>query len=80
MPIIQINMMQGRSVQQKRAMVAAITAAVHATIGAAPQSVRIIINELKPENYSVAGHTAEAQPLGSHGNSASGDTQREESP
>ncbi len=57
MPIIQVNMMEGRSVQQKRAMVAAVTRAVGDTLGADPNTVRIIINELIPEHYAVAGLT-----------------------
>ena len=57
MPIIQVNMMEGRSVQQKRAMVAAMTQAVGDTLGADPNTVRIIINELIPEHFAVAGVT-----------------------
>lgn len=63
MPIVQINMMEGRSAETKRAMVAAVTDALSDTLGAPPDAVRILINELRPENYALAGLTAADQPL-----------------
>lgn len=65
MPIIQIAMMEGRSVAQKRAMVAAVTQVMVDTLGANPKAVRIIINELVPEHFAVGGITAGEQPLAS---------------
>ncbi len=58
MPIIQVNMMVGRTVQQKRDMVAAVTEAVVSSLGAPRESVRILINELQSEHFAVAGVTA----------------------
>ncbi len=63
MPIIQVNMLEGRSVTQKRAMISAVTKAVCESLGADPKSVRIIINELDPEHFAVAGITVGEQPL-----------------
>lgn len=74
MPIIQVNMLEGRTIVQKRALVAAITEAVCKTLGAAPQSVRIIINELQPDHYAVAGVTAAEQPLAARHESAGSGT------
>lgn len=65
MPIIQINLMEGRSPAQKRALVASVTDAVVEALGADPQSVRILIHELQPENYALAGITAAEQSLAS---------------
>lgn len=58
MPIVQVNMLEGRTVQQKRAMVAAVTSAIVDSLGAKPESVRVIINELHPEHFAVAGVSA----------------------
>ena len=53
MPIIQVNMLEGRTVQQKRAMVAAVTSAIVESLGAKPETVRVIIKG-SPEGCTVA--------------------------
>ncbi len=58
MPIIQVNLLEGRTVQQKRSMIAAVTEAVVESLGVNPGSVRIIINEMIPEHYAVSGLSA----------------------
>lgn len=63
MPIIQVNMLEGRSTAEKRALVAALTDAVVESLRADPQSVRIMIHELAAEHYALAGTTAGDQPL-----------------
>ncbi len=57
MPIIEVNMLEGRSVTQKRAMIAAITDGVVATLGVKPDSVRVLIREMPAEHFAVAGVT-----------------------
>jgi len=57
MPIIEVNMLEGRSVTQKRAMIAAITDGVVATLGVKPDSVRVLIREMSAEHFAVAGVT-----------------------
>lgn len=68
MPIIQVNLLEGRTVAQKRAMVAAITDAVVDSLGVRPDSVRILINEMHPEHFALAGVSAGEQPLNQRGN------------
>jgi 4-oxalocrotonate tautomerase len=63
MPIIQISMLEGRSVAQKRSLIASVTKAVCESLGADPKSVRIMINELDPEHFAVSGITVGEQPL-----------------
>lgn len=58
MPIIQMNLIEGRSVAQKRAAVAAITEAVVRSLGVRPEQVRIMINEMPSEHFAIAGETA----------------------
>jgi 4-oxalocrotonate tautomerase len=63
MPIIHVHIMEGRTVNQKRQMVAEVTQAVVRSFEVKPETVRILIHELIPENYSLAGITAGEQPL-----------------
>ena len=58
MPIIQMNLMQGRSEAMKRDAIVAVTDAVVRTLGVRREQVRIMINELLPENYGMGGETA----------------------
>jgi 4-oxalocrotonate tautomerase len=55
--------MEGRTVEQKRRMVAEVTQAMVQSFEVKPEAVRILIHELIPENYSLAGITARDQPL-----------------
>ncbi len=55
MPIITVNIVEGRTVEQKRKLVKGIADAVIAAIGSPADDVRIIINDMKPENYAIAG-------------------------
>ena len=68
MPIIQVNLLEGRTVAQKRAMVAAVTEAIVESLGVRADSVRIMINEMHPEHYALAGVSAGQQPLNQRGN------------
>jgi 4-oxalocrotonate tautomerase len=63
MPIVHIEMMEGRSTETKRRMVAAVTHALSNSLNAPPESVRIVIQELQPDHYAVGGVTAAEQPL-----------------
>jgi 4-oxalocrotonate tautomerase len=55
MPIIQVNLMEGRSVDQKRKVVKEITNAVVKSLDVPPDAVRIILREMSKENYAIAG-------------------------
>jgi 4-oxalocrotonate tautomerase len=57
MPIIQVNVAEGRTVEQKLAAFSAITDAVVRTLDVLPEQVRILINEVKDENFAIAGET-----------------------
>lgn len=63
MPIIQVNMLEGRSVAQKRRMIAAVTDAIVGALDVSPDSVRILINEMHPEHFALAGISAGEKPL-----------------
>ena len=55
MPIVQVNMLEGRSVAQKRRMIAAVTEALVESLGVPADSVRILIQELNAEHFAVSG-------------------------
>ncbi|MDI3323598.1 2-hydroxymuconate tautomerase [Pontibacterium granulatum] len=59
MPIAQINMMEGRSNEQKEALIEAVTAAIVQALDAPPESVRILINEMPKQHFGIAGQSAQ---------------------
>ena len=58
MPIIEMHLMTGRSVEQKRAVAEAVAEAVTRTLGVGPEQVRLLITEHSSEEFSVGGVTA----------------------
>jgi 4-oxalocrotonate tautomerase len=55
MPIIQFNLLEGRTVDQKRAMARRVTEVVCETLSVKPENVRILIHEMGPHDFSVGG-------------------------
>ncbi|PAC66896.1 4-oxalocrotonate tautomerase, partial [Enterobacter cloacae] len=49
------QMLEGRTDEQKRALVEKVTDAVVETTGAGAEKVSVIIEEMKKEHYAVAG-------------------------
>jgi 4-oxalocrotonate tautomerase len=54
-PLIQVNLAAGRTDEQKRALLSAITDAVHTSIGAPLDSIRVWIAEFEATEYMQAG-------------------------
>ncbi|WP_028007379.1 tautomerase family protein [Solimonas flava] len=65
MPIIEFHLLEGRTVDQKRRLCDAVTKTVVDVLGVRREQVRILIHNLPPENFSVAGITALDQAAGS---------------
>ena len=55
MPLVNIQMAEGRSAAQKKALMSAITDAMHEHIGAPRESVRVWINEFPNTDFMAAG-------------------------
>jgi len=55
MPIVQIDMLEGRSTEKKHALIERVTDAVCEALDAKPESVRVIIREMHPDHYGIAG-------------------------
>ena len=55
MPILQIEILKGRTVEQKRKIVKKVTEAITETLNCPEEAVSIIIREMEWENYARAG-------------------------
>ncbi|RAS86724.1 2-hydroxymuconate tautomerase [Priestia endophytica] len=55
MPYVTVKMLEGRTDEQKRALVEKVTEAIVETTGASKEKVAVIIEEMSKNNYGVAG-------------------------
>jgi 4-oxalocrotonate tautomerase len=55
MPILQVEILKGRTLEQKREMARKVTDAVTETLNCPKEAVRIIIREMEWENFAHAG-------------------------
>ena len=55
MPLIQIHLLEGRTDEQKKKLLEAVTQAVHSSINAPLPTIRVWINEFSPKEYMIAG-------------------------
>lgn len=62
MPLVQINMLEGRTEQQKRDMLTAVSEAIHRTTGAPLDAIRIWVSEFGPTEYIAGGVIAADRP------------------
>jgi 4-oxalocrotonate tautomerase len=55
MPLIEIHMLEGRTDEQKKALLTSVTRAVQESIGAPVESIRVWVQEFSPKEYMAAG-------------------------
>jgi 4-oxalocrotonate tautomerase len=55
MPIIEVTLLEGRSQATKQRLIDALTNAAVDAVGASRDSVRVMIWEIPPQNFAVAG-------------------------
>lgn len=55
MPTYHIEMLEGRTPEQKQQLVAEITRVTVEVLGSAPESVDILITDVKRENWATGG-------------------------
>lgn len=55
MPIIRLEMFEGRSIEQKREFAAAVTREACRTLKCQPEDVNIVIAEVKKQDWATAG-------------------------
>ena len=58
MPFAQIYMLEGRTVEQKKAVIEKVTQALHEATGAPVENVRVWIQDVPKANWSIAGVSA----------------------
>jgi 4-oxalocrotonate tautomerase len=54
-PLIQVTMVQGRTVEQKHALIRSLTAAMHETTGTPTDRIRVAIYEITAEDWGIGG-------------------------
>jgi 4-oxalocrotonate tautomerase len=55
MPLIEVHLLEGRTDEQKEALLKAITAAVHESIDAPLSTIRVWIDEFPHKHYMISG-------------------------
>ncbi|WP_435640188.1 4-oxalocrotonate tautomerase [Micavibrio aeruginosavorus] len=55
MPIVQIHLIEGRTVDQKRVLVEKVTAAVCESVNVTPEHVKIILSDMAKHDYAIGG-------------------------
>ncbi|MBX9959688.1 MAG: 4-oxalocrotonate tautomerase [Burkholderiaceae bacterium] len=55
MPTIRVDMFEGRTPEQKREFVKAITEATVKTLGSSPEAVDVIITDIKKSDWATGG-------------------------
>lgn len=55
MPIVTVRMLEGRTDEQKRALIEKVTAAVNETANAPKETISVYIEEMSKNHYGIAG-------------------------
>ena len=58
MPFAQIYMLEGRTTEQKKAVIEKVTQALVEVVGAPKEAVRVWIHEMPKENWGIVGVSA----------------------
>lgn len=55
MPLVEIHLLEGRSPEQKKSLLRAVTQAVHESLGAPLETIRVWIQEMPAAEFMSAG-------------------------
>jgi 4-oxalocrotonate tautomerase len=55
MPLVEIHMLEGRTENQKKALLDSVTEAIRSSLEVPLSSIRVWIREFSPKDYMVAG-------------------------
>ena len=58
MPLVHIDLIEGRSEEQLKGLVKDVTAAIAKNANVPEERIHIVLNERRPDRYSVAGKMA----------------------
>ncbi|NDG58746.1 MAG: 4-oxalocrotonate tautomerase [Betaproteobacteria bacterium] len=62
MPLIQVSLFEGRSLEQKRAFAEQLTRVATETLACSPESVDIIFADIKASDWATAGRLHRNKP------------------
>lgn len=57
MPLITVNIAEGRTPEELRRLMSAVHSAVHESIGAPEASIRVLVNEVSTDHWLSGGQT-----------------------
>lgn len=57
MPIVQIQLIEGRSGDQKEKLIKEVTDACVSALGCTPETVRILLSDVATQDFGVAGQS-----------------------
>ncbi|MFO7527836.1 MAG: 4-oxalocrotonate tautomerase [Marinobacter sp.] len=57
MPVAQINILEGRTDEQKEMLISEVTDAISRSLGAPVENVRIIITEMPKQHFGIGGQS-----------------------
>ncbi|MFP2770294.1 tautomerase family protein [Oceanisphaera sp. KMM 10153] len=61
MPILNIALIEGRSNEQKEALISEVTAACVRALDVKPETVRILLQDIATQDFGVAGESVKAK-------------------
>jgi 4-oxalocrotonate tautomerase len=75
MPFVSVTLVEGRTVEQKHALIAAVTAAVASSLDTPAERVRIAIHEVSGDEWGIGGvpYSIARAPAASPAPNAEGD-------
>jgi 4-oxalocrotonate tautomerase len=57
MPIVRIDLLEGRAPERKVDLIRRVTEAVVVALDVLPEQVRVLLNEVPPEHWAIGGQT-----------------------
>ncbi|MCL5041774.1 MAG: 4-oxalocrotonate tautomerase family protein [Gammaproteobacteria bacterium] len=60
MPVAQINILEGRTDEQKEMLIREVSDAIARSLGAPLDSVQVILNEMPKQHFGIGGQSARA--------------------
>lgn len=57
MPIVRIELLEGRSTEQKKALIRQVSEAVTSSLGVRAEQVRVLLYELPADHWAIGGTT-----------------------
>ncbi len=55
MPLVHIDLLEGRPLERIERMIAEVSEAIATSLDTSIESVRVVVNEMKPHQYGVGG-------------------------